>query len=205
MLSGFWAPILEYLGLRRCLGPPWCTLVPWGARVPLGPRPISPLDSPKELPWHVGTIVTIPTCRGYLYMSRTTLTWTGTHLGFFSKLKPEGISKNDSTIIWRTSKYIWFYKIWRLYRVLHIYWTIFNVSPFLSQLTQEKVMHFFRKPWILAVECNYETESKYIMCGSRRVLANLLGFCFLHWILITCYFYASWSGKELYTSKESYE
>ena len=34
----------------------------------------------------------------------------------------------------------------KVYRVLHIYWTIFNVSPFLSQLTQEKFMHLFRKP-----------------------------------------------------------
>ena len=33
-----------------------------------------------------------------------------------------------------------------LYRVLHIYWAGVNDSPFLSQLTQEIVMHFFRKP-----------------------------------------------------------
>ena len=74
---------------------------------------------------------------------------------------------------------------------LHIYWTIFNVSLFLSQLTQEKVMHFFRKPWILAIGSNYETKSKYVMGGSKWVLVNLEEFCFLHWILITSHFYAS--------------
>ena len=74
------------------------------------------------------------------------------------------------------------------YRVLHIYWTAFKDSPFLSQLTQEKVMHFFRKPWILADESNYETKMKYVMGGSRRVLVKLVRFCFLHWILITCHF-----------------
>ena len=37
------------------------------------------------------------------------------------------------------------------YRVRHIYWPIFNDSPFLSKLTQEKVKHFFRKPiyWLM--------------------------------------------------------
>ena len=39
-------------------------------------------------------------------------------------------------------------------------------------------MHFFRKPWILAVENNYETESKYVMKGSRQVLVNLWDFVF---------------------------
>ena len=74
------------------------------------------------------------------------------------------------------------------YRVLHIYWAVFNDPPFLSQLTQEKVMHIFRKPWILAIESNYETENKYVMGGSRRVLVNLLEFSFLRWILITHHF-----------------
>merc|ERR1712079_651596 len=42
-----------------------------------------------------------------------------------------------------------------------------NDSPFLSQSTQEKVMHFFRKPRILAIGRNYETKSKYVMGGSK--------------------------------------
>ena len=66
-----------------------------------------------------------------------------------------------------------------------------NDSPFLSQSTQEKVMHFFRKPWILAIGSNYETKSKYVMGGSKWVLVNLEEFCFLHWILITSHFYAN--------------
>ena len=44
---------------------------------------------------------------------------------------------------------------------------LFNDSPFLSQSTQEKVMHFFRKPRILAIGSNYETKSKYVMGGSK--------------------------------------
>ena len=72
------------------------------------------------------------------------------------------------------------------YRVIHIHWPVFNDTLILIQLIQEKVVHFFRKPWILAVESNYEKESKYVMGGSRQVLVNLVGFCFLHGNLITC-------------------
>ena len=66
------------------------------------------------------------------------------------------------------------------YRVLHIYWPGLNDSPFLNQLTQEIVMHFFRKPWILAVKNNYERL--------QTSFVNLVGFCFPHWNLITRHF-----------------
>ena len=37
----------------------------------------------------------------------------------------------------------------------------------------------------MAVESKYETEIRYVMGGSRRVLVNLLESSFLRWILIT--------------------
>ena len=58
---------------------------------------------------------------------------------------------------------------------MFLFWTLsFDYSPFLSQLTKEKVLHFFRKPWMLAVETNYKPESKYVTGGSKWVLVNSL-------------------------------
>ena len=50
----------------------------------------------------------------------------------------------------------------------------FDDSLFLSQLTQERVIYLFRKPWIVVHETSFEIGGKPIMEGSRGVLVKLL-------------------------------
>ena len=50
----------------------------------------------------------------------------------------------------------------------------FEDSLFLSQLTQERVIYLFRKPWIVVHETSFEIGGKPVMEGSRRVLVKLL-------------------------------
>ena len=66
----------------------------------------------------------------------------------------------------------------QMHRVLHTYLPNFDDSPFISQLTQEKVKHLFRKPWIVAVESSNENGSKSVMVGSRQVFVNVVYFHF---------------------------
>ena len=66
------------------------------------------------------------------------------------------------------------------YRVLHIYSPAFDDSPFLSQLTLEKVRHLICKACTVALESSCEKGGKSVMRDSRRVLVKVVGFYFLH-------------------------
>ena len=66
------------------------------------------------------------------------------------------------------------------YKVLHIYSTAFDDSPFLSQLTLEKVRHLICKACTVALESSCEKGGKSVMRDSRRVLVKVVGFYFLH-------------------------
>ena len=51
----------------------------------------------------------------------------------------------------------------------------FEDSPFLSQLTQERVIiYLFRKPRIVVHETSFEIGGKPVMEGSRRVLVKMV-------------------------------
>ena len=48
--------------------------------------------------------------------------------------------------------------------------------PFLSKLTQERVIYLLRKPWIVVNENSFEIGSKSFMTGSRGILVKLVLF-----------------------------
>ena len=65
-----------------------------------------------------------------------------------------------------------------------LFWTLnFDGSPFLSQLTKERVIYCKRKLCIVANECSFEIERFSIMraCEIKRVMANLYGPPCIYW------------------------
>ena len=68
-------------------------------------------------------------------------------------------------------------------------------SPFLSQLTKERVRYLFWKLWVVVVVNSYEIGIKSVMKASRRVLAKEVGLFFIE-LRRLAIFKASWSKKE---------
>ena len=60
--------------------------------------------------------------------------------------------------------------------------------PFLSQLTQKRDIHLFRKLWRVAIGISIENGRKFFMEGYRPSLVKVEGLFLFHWNLTTHHF-----------------
>ena len=89
----------------------------------------------------------------------------------FSKLWVVAIKKSYEI----GSKFVIRISRWVLVKVVGLLLNI-EYLPFLSQLTQKRVMYLFRKPWIVVNEKSCEIGGKTVMERSRWLLVKLLLF-----------------------------